>query len=208
MTQLLAINGSYREGGVTDQSLAVLADAVKALGAQLDIVRLRDTPIEFCQNCRQCTQLPGASPGLCIQHDAMQSLVEQVESADGLIFASPTNMGTVTALFKRFSERLIVYAYWPWSKAAPSRRKQGKPRKPALLLSSAAAPSLLARFAFRTQRQLRETAGLVGAKSIGGLITGLVAADTESGLSARKQAQLQKLASKLVYAAKAHQRRA
>ena len=206
MTRLLAINGSYRKGGVTDQSLASLAEAVEALGAQLDIILLRETPIEFCQNCRQCTQLPGAAPGHCIQQDAMQTLVDRIESADGLVFASPTNMGTVTALFKRFSERLIVYAYWPWSKAAPSRRKHGLARKPALVLSSSAAPSLLARFAFRTQRQLRDTAELVGAKSVGDLVTGLVSADAQIALPDRKRRQLRRLAKKLVRAAKSKQR--
>ena len=111
MTRILAINGSYRDEGITDQTVEALAQAIEAAGAEVEIILLREYPIEFCLNCRECTQQPGAKPGECVHNDGMQELIDKIERADGYILASPTNFGSVTAIFKRFMERLAVYAY-------------------------------------------------------------------------------------------------
>ena len=62
MNRILAINGSYRDDGITDQTVEALAQAVEAGGAEVEIILLRDYPIGFCLNCRACTQQPGAAP--------------------------------------------------------------------------------------------------------------------------------------------------
>ncbi len=72
MTKILAINGSYRDDGITDQTVEVMFEALKAAGAELELIILRDIHIEFCLNCRECTQQPGDTPAECVQHDAMQ----------------------------------------------------------------------------------------------------------------------------------------
>lgn len=53
---IIAIVGSYRRGGITDQTVQEILKAVRDRGGQTEIVDLRDTPIEFCTNCRRCTQ--------------------------------------------------------------------------------------------------------------------------------------------------------
>jgi multimeric flavodoxin WrbA len=40
-----------------------------------------------------------------------------------VMLGSPMNFWTVTALMKRFIERLVCYAYWPWGIVAPQTRK-------------------------------------------------------------------------------------
>ncbi len=40
----------------------------------------------------------------------MRDLIARIEATDALILASPTNFSLVTAVFKRFMERLVVYA--------------------------------------------------------------------------------------------------
>ena len=174
MTKILAIDGSYRDHGITDQAVEAAAAAARGAGAEVEIIYLRDFPIEFCLNCRECTQLPGEAPGQCVQHDAMHELVEKIEAADAYILASPTNFYTVTALFKRFEERLVVYAYWPWDMPAPQERKAGAVKKKALLISSCAAPGLLGRLFYNTQKQLKATAKVIGAKPVGSLFIGLI----------------------------------
>ena len=143
--RILAINGSYRNGGVTDQAVDRMLDRARELGADVEQIHLRDHPIEFCRNCRECMQQPGDDPGKCVLGDGMSEIVARIESADGYILAAPTNFSSVTALFKRFSERLSVYGYWPWGKAAPTFRKAKLPKKPTVLISSCAAPGLLGR---------------------------------------------------------------
>ena len=129
MTRLLAVNGSYRENGAIDQAVKVAMETVSEAGAAIEIIYLRDFPIEFCHNCRQCTQVPGEAPGSCVLQDRMHELIEKIEAADGYILASPTNFYSVTAVFKRFMERLVVYAYWPWGSHAPKLRKKKKHKK-------------------------------------------------------------------------------
>jgi multimeric flavodoxin WrbA len=195
--KILAINGAYRRDGFTDRALQALSDAIERAGGELETVFLRDEDIAFCLNCRQCTQAPGTAPARCVQDDGMASLIERIEKADGLVFASPTNFGTVTAVFKRFMERLVVYGYWPWGAPAPQMRKAGQRRKPALLISSSAAPGIMARFAFSTRQQLKQTATTVGAEVRGALHAGLVGGPSPS-LTARQQARLDRLARRLL----------
>jgi len=127
LSKILAINGSYRDGGITDQAVHKIVQDLVAAGAEVEILLLREYPIEFCLNCRECTQKMGDSPGKCVQHDGMGELINKIERADGYILASPTNFGSVTAIDKCFMERLIVYAYWPWNVSSPKLRKENEP---------------------------------------------------------------------------------
>ena len=163
MTKVLAIKGSYREGGMIGQAVATAAEAARRAGAEVEIIDLRDQDIGFCKNCRECTQLPGEAPGTCVQHDAMDEIVRKIEAADCYVLASPTNFFSVTALFKRFMERLAVYAYWPWGQNGPVYRKRPCTKK-ALVIASSAAPALMGRFMYSTLKLLRMAARTIGAE--------------------------------------------
>lgn len=197
MVRLLAVNGSYRENGAIDQAVEVAARTAAQAGAAVEVVRLRDFPIEFCLNCRECTQTPGEEPGECVQQDGMRELVQKIEAADGFIFASPTNFYSVTALFKRFMERLIVYAYWPWGSHAPKYRKKG-PTKRAILIASSAAPGFLARLSYPTLKQLRITAKTVGAKPVGSVFVGLMAQAEDPKLPEKAEERVRAAVKKLI----------
>lgn len=192
MKHLLAINGSYRPGGIMDQAVEAAVQSALAEGAAVEVVHLRDYPIAFCLNCRECTQQPGNAPGTCVHHDGMQALVDKIEAADGYILASPTNFHSVTAVFKRFMERLIVYAYWPWGAPAPKFRKH-RAGKQAVLIASCAAPGLMGRLFHATLKQLKATAKTIGAKPVGSTFIGLAAQQENTMLpeSARKRIQHQ-----------------
>jgi multimeric flavodoxin WrbA len=190
MTRILAIEGSYRDGGIIDQAVEAAVEGALEAGAEVEVIRLREHPIGFCLNCRECTQQPGVAPGICVQDDVMRGLVAKIEAADGYILAAPTNFYTVTALFKRFMERLLVYAYWPWDMDSPQLRKRGQPPKPAMLIASSAAPAIMARLLYTTHKQLRITANTIGAKPIGTLGIGLIAKQPQPVLpeNARRKA--------------------
>jgi multimeric flavodoxin WrbA len=202
MNKILAINGSYRDNGITDQTVDVLAQALKAAGAEIEIILLREYPIEFCLNCRACTQQPGVAPGECVHRDGMKELIKKIEQADCYILATPTNMGSVTAVFKRFMERLVVYAYWPWDMNGPQFRKAQATKKKALLVSSSAAPGILGRWLFGTNKQLKMTAKTIGAEVVGTLFTGMIAKEQHPKLPDRVNAKIITLAGRLVYQGK------
>ena len=197
-TKILVINGSYREGGFTDQAVEASVNYLKNCGVEVDTIVLRDYPINFCLNCRQCTQLPGEAPGECIQQDGMQSLVDKIEQSSGFILAAPTNLGSVTAIFKRFMERLIVYAYWPWPAKYPRFRKDGLPRKKALIISSCAAPGFIGRWLYGSKKQLKMVTRIIGADCVGTLFAGQVAKQKEDITAAGFQSRIETLVAKLV----------
>lgn len=197
MSKILAINGSYRDDGITDQAVNSLVQVFRDKGEEVEVVLLREYHIEFCLNCRECTQQPGDAPGICVQHDGMQALVDKIEQADAYILAAPTNFGSVTALFKRFMERLIVYGYWPWGIHAPKFRKANLPKKKAILVSSCAAPGFIGRWVYGSHRQLNTAAQTIGAKAVGMLFTGLISDDPHAELPERAQVKIKKLAAKI-----------
>ena len=198
MIKVLAINGSYRDDGITDQTVRVLAQAMEANGAEVEIILLREYPIEFCLNCRECTQQPGAAPGKCVLHDGMKELVDKIEQAECYVLATPTNFGTVTAIFKRFMERLVVYAYWPWDINGPQYRKAQVQKKKALLVSSCAAPGMLGRWIFGTDKQLKMTAKTIGAEIVGILFTGMIAKEQHPKLPEALRIKIKCFAGRLV----------
>lgn len=195
--RILAINGSYRAGGITDQALAVMRQTLAADGHEFVELPLRDLDIGFCRNCRECTQQPGPQPGRCVQHDAMAELIDQIEACDACILASPTNCGAVTALFKRFMERLVVYAYWPWGQPAPQPRRPER-RTPTVLVSSSAAPGFMGRWLFGTTAQLRKTAQMFGGRVRGVAFTGLAAKAPDLELTPRQRRKAMRIARRLV----------
>jgi len=198
MVKILAINGSYRDNGITDQAVDAMARTAKAAGADVEVVLLRELAIDFCRNCRACSQEPGDVPSECFLADGMGELVQKIEAADAYILASPTNFGAITAIFKRFLERLICYGYWPWGTHIPKFRKVNAPKKKAVLVSSCAAPGIMGRWMYGTRSQLKTTAKTIGAKAVGTLFVGLIAKEADVRLSDRVERKAEALVAKLV----------
>lgn len=181
---IVAVVGSYRRGGAIDTAVDAMLEAARENGAETHVIHLTDQHIEFCRNCRQCTQEPGDVRGKCAQEDDLEDILEEIEAADGIVLASPVNYYNATAIFRRFLERLIGCAYWPWGGNAPVLRSKEHPRK-AVLVASSAAPGFLIPLATGTARALRLTASMLGAKPVGRLWIGLAARAPHQALSPR-----------------------
>ena len=106
------------------------------------------------------------------------------------------NFWTVTAVMKRFIERLICYAYWPWGKMAPKIRKRRKTKR-AVVVASSAAPSLLARLMTRMIGLMKDCSRLLGAKTVDVLFIGLAAGDPKADIGARARKRARRLGKKL-----------
>ena len=197
-TKVLVINGSYRDDGITDQAIQVAVEVLKGNRAEVEIINLREYPIDFCHNCRECTRQPGEAPGVCVINDGMHALVEKIEASQAYILAAPTNFSSVTAIFKRFMERLLVYAYWPWEQPYPKMRKAAAPKKKALLISSSAAPAFFGRLFYNSNKQLKMTAQTIGAKPVGTLFTGMISKEKHQRLPQQTAARARILATRLI----------
>ena len=127
----------------------------------------------------------------------MAELVARIEAADAYILAAPTNFSSVTALFKRFAERLAVYGYWPWGKAYPAFRKAKMRKKPAIIVSSCAAPGWMGRLTYNTNKSLKIAADTIGAKVVGSIVTGMISQERKPDLPASTARRARSLAPKL-----------
>jgi len=181
--RVLAILGSYRPGHTIDQAAQAVLDGARERGAEVEVVQLRERHIEFCTNCRACTQLPGEAPGACPLEDEMAGLIDRIERADALLLAAPVNFFAVNALFKRFMERLVCYAYWPWEGRGPQLRRKQRPKR-AVLLTSTAMPAI--------------TAKTVGARPVGRLYLGLVAMQPDQSQTEKVRRRAHRLGERLV----------
>jgi multimeric flavodoxin WrbA len=186
---IVAIVGSYRKGGVVDAVVDEILRAAQDSGVQTSKIYLIDKHIEFCTNCRVCAQNPGKVRGNCRHNDDMVPILDQVDFADGLVIASPVNFYNITAVTRRFMERLIVYGYWPWGTGAPKFRI-AKSGKKAVIVTSSAAPAFIGKFFFiPAVTALRAIAQCFGAAVIAKLYFGMVAQQPDSTLNQKDLAR-------------------
>jgi multimeric flavodoxin WrbA len=172
--KIVAIVGSYRRDGTIERAVDAILQAAAEKGAETEVIRLIDRHIEFCRNCRKCTQLEGLQRGACVQPDDMDDILKKIEAADGIVLASPVNFFGVTAVTQCFIERLVCYAYWPWGKPGPVTRVKDRGIK-AVLVTSSAMPAALGRIFTRSLGGLKRAAKTLGAKPAGTLFIGKAA---------------------------------
>jgi multimeric flavodoxin WrbA len=169
--KILGIVGSYRKNGVIDTLVSEALSSAQEHGAETEKIYLIDRHIKFCTNCRTCTQEAGAAPGACIHHDDMADILDRYLKSDGVILGAPVNVFNVTAVYRKFMERLACFAYWPWGQHGPVQRVKSR-GKGAVLITSSAMPGFMGRFFTGALRALRVSAGTLGAKPIASLFVG------------------------------------
>ena len=135
--KIVAIVGSYRKGGTIDAAVEAILAGAREKGAKTHTLYLTEQHIEFCTNCRECGQTAGPERGKCQQNDDLEGILTEIEAADAVVLASPVNCGSVTAIFRRFMERLLGCFYWPWGQPAPKPRSKVHTLKSILVASSA-----------------------------------------------------------------------
>jgi len=195
--RITAILGTYVRGGIIDLAVDEILASARDEGAETNKIYLIDRDIEFCCNCRACTQKPGERRGECPKKDEMAAILDEVERSDAIILASPMNFWTVTAVMKRFIERLVCFAYWPWGRPAPKTRSTRRDKR-AVVVVSCAAPAILARLRTRMSGLLKTAADLLGAKTVGMLFMGHSAMKQNQQLSARNINKARALGKRLV----------
>jgi multimeric flavodoxin WrbA len=195
--KVVAIVGSYRKGGTVDSAVEEILTAAKEKGASTHKIDLLDKRIEFCTNCRSCTQAEGLQRGTCVQKDELEAVLTEIENADAVILGAPVNFYNVSALFRRFMERLVGYAYWPWGKPSGPALRTKERKKKAVLVTSAGMPAFLIPLATGAPRALKTTAKTLGAKTVGSLWIGLSAMTQKQTLSKKTVAKARKLGHQL-----------
>lgn len=89
MVKIVGIGGSLRTGSYTQLGLKVAAQRVEALGAEVEILDLREMQLPFCNGAKEYPEYPD-----------VQRLRDTVANADGLILATPEYHGGVSGVIK------------------------------------------------------------------------------------------------------------
>lgn len=182
--KIVAIIGTYRKGRAIDTAVCEVLRGARDRGCETQAIYLLDKHIEFCTNCRTCTQEPNVGRrGKCVHDDDMDEILRAVDEADGVVLGAPTNFYNVNALTRRFIERLLPCAWWPWNARAGPKFRVAQPDKKAVVVTSTAAPAFLARILIPgPRRALKIAARTVGARVVKSLHFGMAAATPEATL--------------------------
>ncbi|WP_016950304.1 NADPH-dependent FMN reductase [Anabaena sp. PCC 7108] len=89
MVKIVGIGGSLRPGSYTQLGLQVAVQRVAALGAEVEILDLRQMQLPFCNGGKDYSEYPD-----------VQRLRDTVRNADGLILATPEYHGSVSGVIK------------------------------------------------------------------------------------------------------------
>jgi multimeric flavodoxin WrbA len=196
--RVVGIVGSYRKGHIIDSAVSAVLEGAEEGGAQTKKIYLVDRHIEFCTNCRTCTQEENTDRGKCVHDDDMEEMLKEIETADGVVLGSPINFSTVTAVMKRFVERLVALAYWPWGQKVPKLRTK-KPNKTAVIVTSSACPAFIGRILMPNALSIMKTAArAMGARVVKKLYVGLIAIEKDQKLYDRALRKARKAGKKLV----------
>jgi multimeric flavodoxin WrbA len=189
--KIVAIVGTYRKGRTIDTAVAEVLRGAREGGATTETIYLVDKHIEFCTNCRSCTQEANVGRrGRCVHRDDLEEILKSVDEAGGLVLASPTNFFNATAIMRRFMERLVGYAYWPWNAKSGPKMRVKKADKKAVTITSTACPAFIAKILMPGGRKaLKLTATTLGAKVQTSLFYGLAAQTPEATLPDKARAK-------------------
>ncbi len=198
--KVVGIVGSYRKGKTIDSAVSAVLEGAKAKGAETKNIYLLDEHIEFCTNCRSCAQEKVESRrGKCLHDDDMESILAEIDEAEAVVLGAPINLGNVTAIMKRFIERLGPYFYWPWGKAVAPVYRIEKADKKAVTVTSSACPAFIGRILMPgALSMLKKAARIMGAKVVKSLYFGPVCKQEDSQLSEKALLKAQRAGEELV----------
>ena len=177
---VICIVGSYRKGktidSLTDRAIeGVLAGAPEA---SVQKVHLISDKMEYCRNCMACrNDDPGKETADCVIEDDITALLPDLQNADGLLFATPINCGTVTAVMKTFLERTAWTLARPGNEPLPGcpEPRSAKRKRAAIILSTGIVPPELREHCDDATSLITSNAGCCyNAEVVGSLYAGAV----------------------------------
>lgn len=171
--KIIGIIGTYRKGKIIDTAVSEVLRGARDAGFETKKIYLIDKHIEYCTNCRTCTQDSlDKKRGRCIHTDDMDQILQDIDDAEGIVLGSPVNFSTVTAVMKKFVERMVSLGYWPWAKPVPEGRIK-KCTKKSIIVTASACPAFIGRILMPNCLSIfKRVSQLCGAKVIKSLYFG------------------------------------
>ncbi len=105
--KILALSGSPRENGNTDQYLNMVLSECAAAGVETELIRVFDLNIKGCYGCYGCVQAKR-----CVHRDDFQTVFDKIVEADVLLLGSPVYHGSISAELKAVLDRTGFSGRW------------------------------------------------------------------------------------------------
>ena len=103
--KVIAINGSPRKNGNTNQALKIMADELEQQGIEVEIIQMGHLNIHGCIHCGYCWTSEGNH---CVfKDDIVNETAKKMREADGFILGSPTYYAGIAGTMKAFLDRVF-----------------------------------------------------------------------------------------------------
>lgn len=106
--KILGFLGSPRKEGNTAILMNEVLSEAKKGGHEVNIYYLNETNIQGCQGCLHCKK-----HGRCRIDDDMQSIYDEIQAADSIVFGTPVYWGGESSQFKTFFDRWFAFIISP-----------------------------------------------------------------------------------------------
>jgi multimeric flavodoxin WrbA len=101
--KVVAFNGSARKDGNTSILLNAVLDEIKSEGIETELIQLAGKSLQGCIACYKCFE--NKNRRCAVEKDEMNSFIEKMGEADGILLGSPTYFSDVSANIKALIER-------------------------------------------------------------------------------------------------------
>lgn len=119
--KIVAIQGSYRENGLTTSMLKYAVDKANRIGHEVTYLNLFEKKIDFCKGCRKCLE----TEECVFKNDDMPEVTRLIKNADVIILAAPVYWANTSAIVKNLFDRLLGASMME-TKTFPKPRLAGK----------------------------------------------------------------------------------
>ena len=106
--KVVAFNGSARKDGNTAILLNAVLDELKREGFETALVQLAGKSLQGCIACYKCFE--NKNKKCAVEKDEMNSYIEEMIGANGILLGSPTYFSDVSASMKALIERCGMVA--------------------------------------------------------------------------------------------------
>ncbi|GAB6184402.1 flavodoxin family protein [Thermodesulfovibrio hydrogeniphilus] len=105
MLKVVAFNGSPRKNGNTYHTLKMVAEELEKENIKVEIIQAGSKNIRGCIACYKCAQNKNER---CAIDDDVNSWIQKIKKADGVILGSPVYFSGIAGTFKCFLDRAFL----------------------------------------------------------------------------------------------------
>lgn len=102
--RIVVLNGSPRAKGNTELLSESFIKGATEAGHETELINLRGKKVAGCLGCKYCHEHDGE----CVQKDDMKGILESLNKADMVVFASPIYWFDITAQLKAVIDKMYA----------------------------------------------------------------------------------------------------